>query len=437
MTRTWEEMRHEVCQQTGLFWGDGTYHSSSAHDVLQEVSIQGYGDDAFNGFWILFTDGNPQLREVFIRDYISQSGDIEFQPGFDNPPTGSKFEILPFSATEIMRSLQHATLVAYDEGILVRPISTYFIGNSPMYNADFGSWVDGMPEGWRRENGAASQVSRRADQGSLAISENSLRLEGNARVAQDLGWERWYHDFRGSTITLYCWVKANSVHASIELRHGSATGAAASHSGNGAWELLSVEVSLNTSDNNVQPTLLNSGGGSTYATFNFPFFDTHQNIYQYPFPLDSIPDSPTLTTVGYLDVENSQPTFRANRQLVMTPPLINHYQVPNSPRRHGVLDFSLHRNPPSSRQLVRMETDGPLTMPENVMDEVNIEVTRTEGILLASLAARHLLQRASTGLSPNVLLPYTQRVMELDRQIDMLKGGLGKTRNVATYGLGW
>ena len=85
--------------------------------------------------------------------------------------------------------------------------------------------------------------------------------------------------------------------------------------------------------------------------------------------------------------------------------------------------------------------DAPITLPTQAVyrpgQDIVMEVTDEEALILASYAAKHLLERASSGLAPSVVRPYRERIGELEETIATLSKGAGNPRNVATYGLGW
>ena len=81
--------------------------------------------------------------------------------------------------------------------------------------------------------------------------------------------------------------------------------------------------------------------------------------------------------------------------------------------------------------------DGPLTIPTSALSTDTIEVTTTESLLLAKMAAINLLERASAGSSPTTMRSYSNRLEELQLQVRELSEGAGQNRDVATYNLGW
>jgi hypothetical protein len=81
--------------------------------------------------------------------------------------------------------------------------------------------------------------------------------------------------------------------------------------------------------------------------------------------------------------------------------------------------------------------DGPLTVPTSALSTDNLEVTEGESLLLATIAASNLLQRAQTGKSPSVQRSYGQRLEDLHTQLSGLISGAGQARDVATYSIGW
>ena len=116
--------------------------------------------------------------------------------------------------------------------------------------------------------------------------------------------------------------------------------------------------------------------------------------------------------------------------------LVKHHDE-NTTSQVGILDFGQSRNAPSDGRLLWLRGDGPLTVPPAVLSTDNIEVTETEGLLLANLAAIRLLERAMAGAPSSSRNTYAARLSRLQGMAADLADGAGQTRSVASYSLGW
>ena len=274
---------------------------------------------------------------------------------------------------------------------------------------------------------------------NTALSENSVKMVGVGSLHLAREWQRFLPSWNNDELRFQAWVRSDSVHTGIAWRlTDDAFTVQTAHSGSGAWELLEVVAQTSDLDPRLEPVLFQSANTTSY--FNLPFVENEDEVVrQYPIPLRLMPNGPLQITSGFANLEPTEPKLSryVGRQIVLDPPRFLTYQHPGQGNKFGVLDYSMLRNPPRQHQVLLLRGDGPLTVPTSTISSEMIEVNDSEAVLLASLAARHLLERASTGLSPATVRPYLNRLSELNQQIDTLTGGAGSPRNVATYGLGW
>lgn len=64
----------------------GTVNDASASTTDFDSTLTGYGDDFFNGAFVLFTDGALQGQSRKISDYTSTSGNIVVATAFSSAP---------------------------------------------------------------------------------------------------------------------------------------------------------------------------------------------------------------------------------------------------------------------------------------------------------------------------------------------------------------
>ena len=448
MARTYTQLRQLTAQQTGLLWYASTISSTgSTATILRDSSLSRYGEDKFNGYHILLTSGSPNYTELIAKDFFSEEGDIRFEPELNADPDSLNYEILPFSGTDFLRAIVDAIHFSYDQGWLSRHHWSRMIGGSPIYNADFSYWTSATAvDGW---TASSTTPSRERASSNLALSETSIGLTTAAGyVGLDPLWQRYLQDFKGSSVTLFCNVIAtNANNARISLYNGSEN-YSGYHSGSGFPELLHVTVDTTTSDASIQPRLYTST--TTTAYFNLPFISggslrSSINVREYPFTIATMPDGPSLITAARMNVtEDEFATGRglgtvrqlSRQRTVLGGNLVQHHDE-NTTTQVGVLDFTSSPRPPMDEEVMWLRGDGPLTVPTSALSTDNLEVTEGESLLLATIAASNLLQRAQTGKSPSVQRSYGQRLEDLHTQLSGLIAGAGQARDVATYSIGW
>jgi hypothetical protein len=444
MSRTYEQIRQLTAQQTGLFWTTGTVDDSgSAAGILRAAALTRYQDDRLIGNHLLLTSGSPNYTELLIFDSFQTDGDLRFRPGLSSAPHGLTFEILPFSGTDFLHATKDAILHLYDVGLLQRTFWTRMVGGSPIYNADFSYWSSSsVVDGW---TATSTILSQERASGNLAIPETSLALTTTAGyVSLDAQYRRYLNDLKDGTITFHCWVLTSAgSNARINLYNGS-DNYSTYHGGGGDWELLSVEVDTAYTDTDITPRLYIDT--TTTAYFSLPFVTGGGiSVRTYPMPIGIMPDGPltiTETALGYdvnrvADGRGTADIRQLGRQhRLVGYDFIKHHDM-NATGQVGVLDFSLSTRPPSDSRLLWLRGDGPLTVPTSALSTDNIEVTESESLLLASVVAVKLLERASAGTPLSTRRLYKDRIDELNGQIGSLSEGAGESRDSATYSIGW
>lgn len=448
MSRTYQQIRRLTAQQTGLLWLTGTADASgSTTSILQADALTEHGDDRLNGFHILLTSGSPSYTELHIKDFYQTDGQARFEPELSAAPDSLTFEILPFSGTDFLRAITDAIYTCYDEGWLRRQVWMRLVGGSPLYNADFSYWTSSSAvDGWTATTTTPSQERASAN---LALSETSCALTTAAGyVSLDAKWRRYLQDLKGSSVTFFCLVKTSTAsNARLNLVVNGTDNYSSYHGGGGEWELLHVTVDTAETDSDIEPRLYIDTTSTAY--FNLPFLDGGVTpgrsplVREYPFPVVTMPDGPDFVQLARLDVEKDQIASGRGtcnvRQLprqrsFLESRLVKHHDE-NTTTEVGILDFSQSRFPPRDWDLLWLRGGGPLTVPTSALSTDNIEVTETESLLLAKLAAVNLLSRGPSGTS--FVNAYIPRINQLQADIARLTDGAGQHRDVASYGLGW
>ena len=442
MSRTYEQIRQLTAKQTGLFFTTGTADSGGQTTALRDAVITRYGDDRLNGHHVLLTSGSPTYTELFIRDFFQADGDVLFRPELAGAPDSLTYEILPFSGTQFLESIQAAILELYDRGLLSRHFWMRAMGGSPLYNADFSYWSSSTAiDGW---TASSSSVARERASANIALSETSARLHtAVGYIGLDDKWQRYLNDYKGDEITLYCWVKCSAGStARLNLYNGS-NNYSSYHGGGGDWELLHVQVDTSKTDTAIQPRLHIDTTSQAY--FNMPWIATQQTVRTYPFTHELMPDGPYEILETVMGIEKDEVasgrglgTIRqqGRSRLVLNARLVKHHDE-NTTSQIGVLDFTQSRKAPSDGRLMWLRGDGPLTVPTSSLSSDYLEVTESESLLLATSAAIILLQRAVAGAPASTRETYLSRVQRLADTFDEIAIGAGQSRDVATYSMGW
>ena len=442
MSRTYEQIRQLTAKQTGLFFTTGTADSGGQTTALRDAVLTRYGDDRLNGHHVLLTSGSPTYTELFIRDFFQADGDVLFRPELAGAPDSLTYEILPFSGTQFLESIQAAILELYDRGLLSRHFWMRAMGGSPLYNADFSYWSSSTAiDGW---TASSSSVARERASANIALSETSARLHtAVGYIGLDDKWQRYLNDYKGDEITLYCWVKCSAGStARLNLYNGS-NNYSSYHGGGGDWELLHVQVDTSKTDTAIQPRLHIATTSQAY--FNMPWIATQQTVRTYPFTHELMPDGPYEILETVMGIEKDEVasgrglgTIRqqGRSRLVLNARLVKHHDE-NTTSQIGVLDFTQSRKAPSDGRLMWLRGDGPLTVPTSSLSSDYLEVTESESLLLATSAAIILLQRAVAGAPASTRETYLSRVQRLADTFDEIAIGAGQSRDVATYSMGW
>jgi hypothetical protein len=443
MARTYEQIRQLTARQTGLLYTTGTADSGGATTVLRDAALTRYGDDRLNGHHILLTSGSPTYSELFIRDFFQADGDVVFRPELAGAPDSLTYEILPFSGTQFLECTQDAILELYDRGFLQRHLWMRMMGGSPLYNADFSSWSSSTAiDGW---TASSSSVARERASGNIATSETSARLHtAVGYIGLDEKWQRYLFDYKGQSITYYCWVKTSAgSNARLNLYNGS-NNYSSYHSGDGDWELLHVEVDTSNTDTVIQPRLHIDTTSQAY--FNMPWLSCKGvRVREYPFTISMMPDGPAEVLETNMGIEEDE--IASGRGLAVlaqtqrTRPVIDYRMIKhhdeNTTTQLGVLDFSQSRKPLGDGRLMWLRGDGPLTVPTSALSTDSIEVTESESLLLSALSAMNLLERAAAGAPASTRQAYQDRVARLGALAGDLSAGAGQSRDVSSYSLGW
>ena len=442
MARTRAQLRELVVAQLGLPFISGTSDTDAgdSNTLVDTPDLQQYRDDALIGGWVFVSDGSPNFRDLQITNSTQSSGSVNFIPALSANVRGRTYEILPFSAKAVHQSIDSAAHSLFDQGSLLREfwMKSIVVG-SPIYNSSFELWggttaVDGWIAG-----GAGVAQTRERDSGNIALSETSMGLASGSgsegRLQLDHPWKRYLFDSKGNTVTLYCWVKSSTTnHARIGWNNGSSITYSDYHSGDGDWELLSVEYSSSVTDTDLAPLLSVATTATSY--FADCWMSGGGTISEYPWPIVVAPDGPE--TIRYAVPSVSRDGKLGDMIQVGQYKSILDWQFYKShemsfPSATTSQRASLILPPgmPDGARL-RIMASGPFTLLD--AETETMEVTLPESELVAKAAAKALLERQLLSVNLSTRKKYIERMALLERDIDILSDGHGQAANVATFG---
>ena len=442
MARTRAQLRELTVSQLGLPYISGTSDTASAGtDTLKDTpDLQQYRDDALIGGWVFIADGSPNFRHLQIIDSSQSAGTVNYIPTLSAAPTGRAYEILPFSAIAVHQAIDSAAHSLFDQGTLLREFwMRSIVVGSPIYNSSFELWGGTTAvDGWIAAGAGVAQTRER-DSGNIGMSETSMGLasasSSEGRLQLDHPWRRYLFDMKGGALTFYCWVKSSTTsHARIGLSNGSTITYSDYHSGDGDWELLSVELNSDVTDTDLIPLLSVATTAKSY--FADCWISGGKLITEYPWPIVVAPDGPSTIRYAMPGIDKSGKTgdllqFGHYRSLLDWQFYKSHEMSFPSATTSQRASLILPPGMPNGARL-RIMAEGPFTLLD--AETETMEVTLPESELVAKSAAKALLERQLLNVNLSTRKKYIERMMLLERDIDILSDGHGQAANVATFG---
>ena len=442
MARTRAQLRELTVSQLGLPYISGTSDTASAGtDTLKDTpDLQQYRDDALIGGWVFIADGSPNFRHLQIIDSSQSAGTVNYIPTLSAAPTGRAYEILPFSAIAVHQAIDSAAHSLFDQGTLLREFwMRSIVVGSPIYNSSFELWGGTTAvDGWIAAGAGVAQTRER-DSGNIGMSETSMGLasasSSEGRLQLDHPWRRYLFDMKGGALTFYCWVKSSTTsHARIGLSNGSTITYSDYHSGDGDWELLSVEYGSDVTDTDLIPLLSVATTAKSY--FADCWISGGKLITEYPWPIVVAPDGPSTIRYAMPGIDKSGKTgdllqFGHYRSLLDWQFYKSHEMSFPSATTSQRASLILPPGMPNGARL-RIMAEGPFTLLD--AETETMEVTLPESELVAKSAAKALLERQLLNVNLSTRKKYIERMMLLERDIDILSDGHGQAANVATFG---
>lgn len=437
MARTRTAMRQLVAQQFPHKFISGTIDGSgnTTTSFVDSNVIGEFDDDDLIGAWIYLSSGSPSSTDLRVLDNDQGNESVTFRPTLGSAPDSLNYEILPYSATEIHQKLDEAIKEGYDRGWLTREFwLNHWLTGSPIYNPTFDYWTDSTtPDGWLKSSVTATRVQHTAAGVTVVPGESLVEFSGSAGfIESDRRYRRFLSEFRGHTVNLRAWLWATNANE-IRLRllvDGSVVATSDYHSGDGTWEMISIEdysVADGATEIRVRIDVPDPTGTPRCGAI---WLEGGPRISEYPFPVTLAPAGPSSIFYAPVHVDSTNLVARKQHHLQ---PLENwsiyRYRDEQATTETGVLVF--HGGLPPVRNRLWMPATVPLSLP--TADTDNIEVATPEDLLLAKMTALNLIL-PRIGKSEAL----SRKAGDLRAEIQELSEGRGSsTKHAVPLGMDW
>lgn len=426
MGRTRTQLRTATARELGLPFVSGTATANTNTTVTHVNNFGRYSDDELIGMYLYLSAATPVTRR--ITDNVQSSGVVTFIP---SATSDTGYELLPFPAESIHEAIDNALMMLYDEGILVRKVKLMGVTGSPIYN--------GFPEYWTSSSAlhgwtaATFTLTRRSGGNYGWVSETVCDISASTgTLLLDAVWARFLADLAKSSISLYGWLTvSNANHTRLQIIQDDGTlNSTTYHSGDGEWEMVYVE-SVNLPDTDTQWSVrVQNSLGNVSPTYGGMWITGGFTPSLHPLPIALLPHGPTTVRIGPLATDT--PNTRANVMLQNAQSVHGwDWVMWHDEAADDETGCLLWRQKPAAGRLMLIEGDAPFTLP--TADAGVVELNQIEGLLVAKTAALILLQNnVVTGDAR-----WAQRIAMLQRDIERLAKGAGRSADVATLGPNW
>jgi hypothetical protein len=435
LARTLLQLIEQTAIRSQLPFFNGTANSSGGSTTtIVDDELKRFSDNRWNNHQLYIDGGSPTIRNLICTDFTSSSGTVTFTPTIGAAPNSLDFMILPFDRDTIVNEIVNAVLKLHNMSWLTRPVEVVgLVTGSPLYNAGFDYWTGANTvDGWAR-NGSGT-VERERASANVWGSSQSLKLSTQIDyVALGEPHKRWLEDLRGHTARLFCAVKtAVAAKARVNL-YSDANNYSGYHTGGGGWEILDTgDITISETAANIDVRLDNAGTAAVY--FADPWLATSASIRDIPYP------QPVLTKIS--TIEQTVGTQRPDATRGRARHLGRHATLDDW-EEHGYHDEQtttfenwIHFNKvhASERRLI-VRGSGPLAVPSS--DSDNVEVDRSEALLIADVAAAELCRKASIGAPPGKRSDYGNRARALEIAAQETQRRRQGTREAVTIANTW
>lgn len=422
MGRTRTQLRQLTARETRLsVFRTGTADSGGTTSTLVDAPLGNVPNDTFNGAYLYLTSGSPTHSDLQITDFVAATGTCTFRPALGAAPDSLSFEILPFSAEQFHNTISDVLTELAAEEILQRTFQSFgLVGGSPAYNADFAYWTGAnAPAGYSVDSGTPTKQTT-----ITRISDQNMQL-ASGTVSVGNPWRRFFLDFAGDTTRFGCWVYATGAsQARINLSVDGTDNYSSYHSGDSGWELLTVEVTLDTDIESVIPKFVTSG--TSY--FSDWFVYSPSKPVPLPWTLELYPNGPEELQVAWQEEWTASPVEGRQVRYKREIPCDFRYSADQGPSLDRVTAWLTVPHNVVGRRLMAT-TQSPLTLPTANTDVV--EVNPQEATLVAKRAAIKLLESLQAYAPAELAKQSKERVAQLQRDIAASITFLKNNRGVA------
>lgn len=435
MSRTQTQLRNLTAREVGLdIFRTGTFDGSGGTTTTQGVAAHKvFPDNKPIGAWIYPTDGADAGTDFQVTDFVNSTGVYTFRPAASAALDGDAFELLPFRATIFHNAINDAIVDLSARHILERVFWTRgVVSGSPAYNADFGYFTStNVPDGYTVTAGTPT-LDRTTFPGP---SDHCMKLVTSSTIDVDTAHARYFLDYYDETLTMYCWVWADTATvARIAITLDGSTTFSSYHSGDSAPELLSVEVSVGTTLNTFVPQFKTEAAGAAF--FSDWWVENGQlsrRGIEHPWPYSLAPGGPDeIWELIHDEANATNPLVRHQPRRDMHPVDFNYSvdEATATTTQAWLTDLSV---PQGHRLLIK--TRGPLTQPSS--DTGVTEVDERQATLIAKTAAVRLLTDYRNRVNPTMAQEVTDRIGRIQGQINRLEFDVGTNDYAADLPWRW
>mgnify|MGYP003676964569 FL=1 len=428
MGQTQTNLRQRTAREVGLtIFRTGTFDGSAGTTTAQgAVALKVLSDNEAIGAWIYATNGADAGSEFQVTDSVQSTGVLSFRPPASAAMDGDTFELLPFAPRIFHDAVNSAIVDLAARDILERKLITRaIVTGSPAYNADFAYWTSAnVPAGYTVNSGTPT-ISRAQFPGH----SDQCALLNAAVIEVDTNHARYFNDFYDETVTLYCWVWANTgSECRIGIKLDGSTTWSSYHSGDSAPELLSVEVAVGTALNSFIPTFSNSGDVGYFSDW---WVEGNISVEEYPWVYELAPKGPDeIKVLTQSEGDTTNPRTRTARRKDMSDV---DFQYSTDQSSSTTVNAFLTGLPDTVGQRLIIEARAPLS--QTSADTDVVEVTERQARLIAKLAAFEILSDYRNRANPNMARKITDKLKQLEDQIEKLEDKI--TTNEYATDLPW
>lgn len=348
------------------------------------TSLTGYGNDYFNGYWLVLPLGPAGLTSYTatpVTDFVGSPGTLTHAAV--GAPTqvasGVTFELHRYDPAIIHTALNEAIKSLFGEGLLYLPVrDETLVTDNLLLNSDFETFADGVHTNWTL-GGAGASVAQSttilwhgADAAAVTAGAGAAATYGQA-INTTPGNAQLYQPGRGAFIFGARVYATAASTARLQLTDGTDTTSSVYHTGEDGWEYL--EVTLTPGANIATVTARLQVAASGVGRIDSAFAYLHR-LVRYPVPA-AIIQGPSFVSI---EADRLRPN----------PPYVplNGWHI----EEDGFTRYLMLDSRPLPGRRLRLEGKNVLTAFTST-DTATTEVSSPQSRLLALKAAQILVER--------------------------------------------